>query len=170
MLNNIGAVELTDEEITANGVSCSCTVATVRLEGKDLLRIARAALARAEADPELEELIYRVLRLTGEGYRSLAEFHSDYLEELEYALGELDEVDPADIPISLVLKTYIDENGEVLGRSAELLSDGKQAAFFSFLAARDGETLGVEAESTVTSSYGWEDSSAAAAIPMKAAC
>ncbi len=144
-LDNITKIQVENGTVSANGVSCKCSVASVKLNGDDLLRIAKACLTSAGGDTELEELVYNFLQVSGNYSDSALSFHRSYQDTLEKASNTLNYANSDWIPYNAEMTVYIDAKGEILGRRLDL-QRGEQHLIFSFLTARDGSKLGVEFE------------------------
>ncbi len=157
VLDNINQVTVIDGAVSAGGVSCTCTVANVRIEGQDLLNIAKAVLTAANNDAEVEDLVYKIMRLSNEYSGSAAEFHSVYQSEIQEAMEDLNDTAPEDIEVAVLMTVYIDGKGEILGRTAEILNEGERTALYSFLTARDGDKLGVDIQVGTYNSYTYSD-------------
>ncbi len=147
VMNNVENVELRDESITAGGIENACNIASVKLEGEDLLRVAKACVDAAAEDPSAEKLVYYVLTIQGTETGSFADFHEAYPQRIREAREKLDATTPEDMDNAAVLMdVYIDPKGEIQGRHLELQSHGETEFLFSYLTARDGDKLGLEAE------------------------
>ena len=147
VLNNVEKVELRDETITVGGIENACSIASVKLEGEDLLRVAKACVDAAAEDPSAEKLVYYILNLTGTETGSFADFHEAYPQRIREAREKLDATTPEDMDnASALMDVYIDQKGEILGRRLDLQSNGETDYLFSYLTARDGDKLGMEAE------------------------
>lgn len=157
VLDGIDRVAVNSGTVTAGGISNSCSTATVTFEGEDILRIARTCLNAAADDSQAEDLVYQFMSMSGKYHCSAGYFHSTYAEWIQDALDELDEVSPEDISESIQLTAYMSPSGKVLGRSLKVLDDGELKALLSFLTARDGDRLGVEASFGAYDSYSSSD-------------
>ena len=147
VLNNVENVELRDETITAGGIENACSIASVKLVGEDLLRVAKACVDAAAEDPSAEKLVYYVLNLTGTETGSFADFHETYPQRIQEAREKLEATTPEDMDnATALMDVYIDQKGEILGRRLDLQSNGETEYLFSYLTARDGDKLGLEAE------------------------
>ena len=147
VMNNVENVELRDESITAGGIENACSIASVKLEGEDLLRVAKACVDAAAEDPSAEKLVYYVLTIQGTETGSFADFHEAYPQRIREAREKLESTTPEDMDKAAVLMdVFIDPKGEIQGRHLELQSNGETEYLFSYLTARDGDKLGLEAE------------------------
>ena len=147
VMNNVENVELRDESITAGGIENACSIASVKLEGEDLLRVAKACVDDAAEDPSAEKLVYYVLTIQGTETGSFADFHEAYPQRIQEAREKLESTTPEDMDNAAVLMdVFIDPKGEIQGRHLELQSNGETEYLFSYLTARDGDRLGLEAE------------------------
>ena len=147
VMNNVENVELRDESITAGGIENACSIASVKLEGEDLLRVAKACVDAAAEDPSAEKLVYYVLTIQGTETGSFADFHEAYPQRIQEAREKLDATTPEDMDnAAVVMDVFIDPKGEIQGRHLELQSNGETEYLFSYLTARDGDKLGLEAE------------------------
>lgn len=146
ILNNVEKVDVTEGSVTAGGLENTCSIASVKLEGEDLLRLAKACLDAAAEDPTVEKLVSYVLLVSGESSGSAEALHQKYTELMGEAREKLENTSPEDIDnASVLMDVYIDQKGEILGRQAELQLQGETAAQLSYLTARDGDKLGLEA-------------------------
>ena len=66
VMENVQDVTLAEGSVTAGGLTSKCTVATVSLQGQDMLNMAKAVLDAAENDEQIRSLVYYVMRLRGE--------------------------------------------------------------------------------------------------------
>lgn len=166
-LENITKVDLAEGTASAGGVSCPCTVATVRIEGEDMLAVAKAVLNAALEDETLEKYAHFFITLlqssgalsapSGSG----GDLHARYLELLRDALQQLENTAPEDLELSVLMTVTIDKKGEILGRRVELISDDGDRLIVSLFTARDGDKLGVDAQLFATGfSTGTEGQSA----------
>lgn len=146
VLNNVEKVELTDGTASAGGIENKCSIASVKLEGEDLLRVAKVLLDTAEQDEELEKLAYFIAGRTEEFYGSEEDFHQYYLEWIQSTREHLESTTPEDMDKAALMDVYIDPKGEIQGRRLEIQSDGETDALFSYLITRDGDKLGLESE------------------------
>ncbi|MBR3474699.1 MAG: hypothetical protein IKH34_06495 [Oscillospiraceae bacterium] len=146
VLDNITKISVTDGTVTANGVSSKCSVAYVTLEGEDILRIAGACVSAAKTDADIEKIVYDFLTLSGQYSDSPSSFHAVYQAELQDVLDEIGRTDPSAVPYSIRMTVYIDAKGEILGRSVEIPRGEERRIVYSFLTAREGSKLGLEAE------------------------
>lgn len=146
ILNNVEKVDVTEGSVTAGGLENTCSIASVKLEGEDLLRLAKTCLDTAAEDPTVEKLVSYVLLVSGESSGSAEALHQKYTELMGEAREKLENTSPEDIDnASVLMDVYIDQKGEILGRRVELQLQGETAAQLSYLTARDGDKLGLEA-------------------------
>lgn len=147
VLNNVEKVELTDGTASAGGIENKCSIASVKLEGEDLQRVAKVLLDAAEQDEELEKLAYFIAGRTEEFYGSEEDFHQYYVEWIQSTRENLESTTPEDKDkASVLMDVYIDPKGEIQGRRLEIHNDGETDALFSYLITRDGDKLGLESE------------------------
>ena len=66
VMENVQDVTLAEGSVTAGGLTSKCIVATVSLQGQDMLNMAKAVLDAAENDEQIRSLVYYVMRLRGE--------------------------------------------------------------------------------------------------------
>lgn len=152
-LENINNVQLSEGSVSANGVSCSCTVATVTLTGRDYLNVARACLEAARNDDDLKQIAFDLANLTGEYNDSALRFYSTYDSWIQDVLDDLNDANP-DYFDPARMTVYIDAKGEILGRSLEIQS-GRSTTQIYYRTARDGSKFGLEAE--YSTSYSGQD-------------
>ena len=155
--DSIEKVAVNKGSVSAGGIRTGCTVARVTFGGEELLAIARSFLTTAATDSQVEDLVYQFMSVSGQYRGSTGYFHSSYAQWIEDALAELDETSPEDISESFVLTFYIDDAGKVLGTSLEVREDGEINALTSFVTARDGERIGVDATFGSYDSYNYSD-------------
>lgn len=147
LLNNVEKVGVTEGSVTAGGLENKCSIASVKLEGEDLLRLAKACLDAAAEDPTVEKLVSYVLSVSGKASGSTEELHQRYTELMGQAREKLENTTPEDIDNATVLMdVYIDAKGEILGRRGEFRRDDRTMALISYLTARDGDKLGLDTE------------------------
>ena len=167
VLSNVEQVELSSgSTVNVGGVEAPCTVATVTIDGEAMLKIAKSVLATARYDQKLEKLIFLGYRLTNNYYGDETRFHADYDNRIQQLINDLDDTDPADIDGTLIMHVAIDDNGNILGRGIEVISEGETVGRFSYMAVSDGTNIGIGAGFSVVSSgtgyysdppYSWRD-------------
>lgn len=157
VMENVQDVTLAEGSVTAGGLTSKCTVATVSLQGQDMLNMAKAVLDAAENDEQIRGLVYYAMRVSGEFEGSAEDFAETYQTKINELREKLEQTKPEDVPASLEMTVYIDEKGEILGRHAELKQDGKTRLLYAPLTARDGDKLGVDLQIGVRdgNSYEW---------------
>jgi hypothetical protein len=144
-IKDVENVTVESGSLSAGGVTCSCNIADVVVDGETMLKIAGDALEAARSDAQLEKLVYTMYRLSNEYSGTEADFHNDYLSQIEEYQNDIKDATPEDVGVSVNMKVYIDETGKVLGRVIEGLDDqGEVQAKIAALTALDGEKLGVE--------------------------
>lgn len=146
ILSQVEDVSLSEGTVTADGLENPCSIASLKLEGEDLLRLAKAVVDAAAEDPTVEKLAYYVLSLSEGCSASSEAFHQRYADLIGQAREKLDTTKPEDIDASILMDVYIDAKGEILGRRVDFRRDDRTMALFSYLTARDGDKLGLEAE------------------------
>ena len=152
VMENVTKIELADGTAVAGGVSCPCAVATITIEGEDMLAVGKAVLNAALEDEALEKYAGTILAVLNSSGAisgpsgSGADTHTQYVETLQSALQKLEETSPEDVDLSILMTVTIDKKGEILGRRVELSSEDGDALNFSLLTARDGDKLGVDAQ------------------------
>ena len=152
VLDNITKVEVSEGSVSAGGISCECNIAKVTIEAEDVRRIGNAVLDAAAQDQDVEDLAYRILKSAGEYSGSRDNFHAYFLNLLDSAREDLEDVDDSGY---ILMTVYIDEKGEILGRCIQGISDeGDKALRLSYITARDGWKLGLDAEFGVFNKYG----------------
>ena len=107
LLNSVEKVDITEGSVTAGELENKCSIASVKLEGEDLLRVAKVFVDAAAEDPTVEKLVFCYEYSSGAFTDSFAYFHEHYLD---------------------------------------LQEAGESRFLFSYLTARDGDKLGLEAE------------------------
>ncbi len=151
-------VSLAEGSVTAGELTNKCTVATVSVQGQDMLNIAKAVLDAAENDEQIRGLAYYALRVSGEFEGSAEDFAQTYQTKIGELREKLEQTKPEDMKAALEMTVYIDEKGEILGRHAELKQDGKTMLLYAPLTAREGDKLGVDLQIGVQdgNSYEWD--------------
>ena len=150
ILNHVEKVDVTEGSVTVGGLENKCSIASVKLEGEDLLRLAKVCLDAAAEDPTVEKLVSYFLLVSGKSSGSAEELHQKYTELMDEAREKLENTSPEDIKnASVLMDVYIDAKGEILGRRVDLQQQGETGAQLSYLTARDGDKLGLEAEFAV---------------------
>ena len=157
VMENVQDVSLAEGSVTAGDLTSKCTVATVSLQGQDMLNMAKSVLDAAENDEQVRGLVYYAMRVGGEFDGSAEDFGETYQAKLGELRTKLEETKPEDVSASLEMTVYIDEKGEILGRHAELKQDGQTKLLYAPLTARDGDKLGVDLQVGVRdgNSYEW---------------
>ena len=147
LLNSVEKVDITEGSVTAGGIANKCSIASVKLEGEDLLRVAKIFVDAAAEDPTVEKLVCYFWAVSGDASGSPEELHARFTDLIAQAREKLENTTPADINNSAVaMDVYIDAKGEILGRRMDLQEEGESRFLFSYLTARDGDNLGLEAE------------------------
>ena len=146
VINAIEKVEVTEGSVTAGGVESACNIADVTVDGEAIIAVARAVLTTARDDGTVESLVYNILQQNGSFTGSAEEFHAAYTQRIDEVLKSADEADPEEAPFGLHMTVYIDAEGNILGRTLEVLSEDELQALISFLTAADGSTTGLEVE------------------------
>ena len=147
LLNSVEKVDITEGSVTAGELENKCSIASVKLEGEDLLRVAKVFVDAAAEDPTVEKLVFCYEYSSGAFTDSFAYFHEHYLDLIAQAREKLENTTPADMNNAAVaMDVYIDAKGEILGRRLDLQEAGESRFLFSYLTARDGDKLGLEAE------------------------
>ena len=147
LLNSVEKVDVAEGSVTAGGIENKCSIASVKLEGEDLLRVAKVFVDAAAEDPTVEKLVFCYEYSSGAFTDSFAYFHEHYLDLIAQAREKLENTAPADMNNAAVaMDVYIDAKGEILGRRLDLQEAGESKFLLSYLTARDGDKLGLEAE------------------------
>lgn len=147
LLNSVEKVDVAEGSVTAGGIENKCSIASVKLEGEDLLRVAKVFVDAAAEDPTVEKLVFCYEYSSGAFTDSFAYFHEHYLDLIAQAREKLENTTPADMNNAAVaMEVYIDAKGEILGRRLDLQEEGESKFLLSYLTARDGDKLGLEAE------------------------
>lgn len=159
VMENVQDVSLAEGSVTAGDLTSKCTVATVSLQGQDMLNMAKTVLDAAENDEQVRGLAYYAMRVSGEFEGSAEDFEETYQAKIDELRQNLAETKPEDVSAALEMTVYIDEKGEILGRHAELKQDGETKFLYAPLTARDGDKLGVDLQIGVRdgNSYEWGD-------------
>lgn len=116
-------------KLDIEGVSQSCTLITVEIDGKTIITALTAVLEAAVEDEEIEKIIKDFAEQYDEDgddvYDSFVEGVEDLLEEL----GDIDDDDIDDAMGSeIVLKTWVNNSGEIIAREIEY--DYAEMTFF----------------------------------------
>ena len=147
LLNSVEKVDVAEGSVTAGGIENKCSIASVKLEGEDLLRVAKVFVDAAAEDPTVEKLVFCYEYSSGAFTDSFAYFHEHDLDLIAQAREKLENTAPADMNNAAVaMDVYIDAKGEILGRRLDLQEAGESKFLLSYLTARDGDKLGLEAE------------------------
>ncbi len=109
-------VDVAEGSVTAGGIENKCSIASVKLEGEDLLRVAKVFVDAAAEDPTVEKLVCYFWAVSGDASGSPEELHARFTDLIAQAREKLENTTPADINNSAVaMDVYIDAKGEILG-------------------------------------------------------
>lgn len=107
-------------KLEIKGVSQSCTVITVKIDGDAIVDAVTAVLTAAAEDKEIEEII---VNLAEEYDEDGDEIYEAFVEGIEDLLDELDEIDPDDLDDAMggkiVMKSWVNGSGEIIAREIE---------------------------------------------------
>ncbi len=136
IVDNIETVESDEDTISIGDIEKDCTVLEFAVTEADLQNIALAIMEEAADDKDLEEVIVGFVdwmdeysaMIDGYSYYDSDEIYSEFVESLEDAIDELEDVEADDEEVLLTLKDYVDEKNNVLGRA--IIVDGEEIVFF----------------------------------------
>ena len=132
-------------------ISEKFTKLTVTIDADALQRIAEAVIEELAKDKEVEKIIYKVCEgLAESDFEDLGmefdmdaeEVYESFLEGLEYAAGNTNEIGDSDFEFEM--EVYVDGKGNIRGRSFEI-GDEWDTVEFSVLATHKGKDFGYEA-------------------------
>lgn len=136
-VENVDSVKEDKGTIKVGDIEQKCTTIRVRIKEEDAYNIAKAILEEAKDDKELHNLIADFAVAAAEIEEE--EMEKDevidmFVEEIENALDELEEIEEFDSEEELVMNVWVDNKGEVIGREIKLNDE----SFFSYKTAQKG--------------------------------
>ena len=136
-VENVDSVKEDKGTIKVGDIEQKCTTIRVRIKEEDAYNIAKAILEEAKDDKELHNLIADFAVAAAEIEEE--EMDKDevidmFVEEIENALDELEEIEEFDSEEELVMNVWVDNKGEVIGREIKLNDE----SFFSYKTAQKG--------------------------------
>ena len=113
-------VEEESTELEVGDISQKCTALEVTIDTKTAQKIAEAVLTELSEDDDFKKMFENVIGIAEEmGYPTDAEeLYDEFLEEVEYALENVDSIDMGEEEI--VMTVYVNGKGEVIGREIEV--------------------------------------------------
>lgn len=136
-VENVDSVKEDKGTIKVGDIEQKCTTIRIRIKEEDMYNIAKAILEEAKDDKELHNLIADFAVAAAEIEEE--EMDKDevidmFVEEIENALDELEEIEEFDSEEELVMNVWVDNKGEVIGREIKLNDE----SFFSYKTAQKG--------------------------------
>ncbi len=163
------SVDVTEQtvSVSAGGVSGKLTESKIELDGKLMKNVATAILKKAQKDKDIEKLlkqfekVYEAAANELEGFYAedfdADELYSELIEEIDYALEELESLDSeymeyAEKPYTI--SVYSDSNGDFAG--IKLYDPNEKITLFKMLYITSGSEAGFEMSASEYSYY-WDE-------------
>lgn len=140
IINNLNDVERGREEVTAEGVTCTYTALTVRMDKATLEKILRDVLTDVANDPDIKDMIVNIFRQMDEDGD---EIYASFRDSIQEVLDE-EELIEGDINIDMVV--YVDDKGEIHGRDIKIVQDGEQELSVRQIYAVKGSRFGTDVQ------------------------
>ena len=136
VIDNIEAVESGEDTIEIGDIEQDCTILEFTITESDIQTIALAVLEEMAEDETLEEVIVAFgdwaddFSTMTEGYSSGDgdDAYDSFIEAVEDAIEYLEDAEADDEEVLMVLKDYVDERNNVLGRS--IIVEDEEVLFF----------------------------------------
>lgn len=138
-VENVDSVKEDKGTIKVGDIEQKCTTIRIRIKEEDAYNIAKAILEEAKDDKDLHNVIKDFVNAVAETSEEEMDMDADevidmFVEEIESALDELEEIEEFDSEEELVMNLWVDNKGEVIGREIELNGE----SFFSYKTAQKG--------------------------------
>lgn len=146
ILNNITDVTTDNETVKAGGIENEYIVVTVRLDGDDLINLARDLCTEVRGDEDVKKIYFDVAKAAGVGDEEIQEGWQELIDELDETLEDINSTEPEDITDVFVLRSYVDEVGAVHGRELTYTEDDETLLRFKWIGTADGKKTGLDAE------------------------
>ena len=138
-VSGIEKVEKSDGTITANGVTESCTVVKATLTEVDAVNIVKQMTETAKTDESLKALIVdlgdALAQFPNADVESGNELYNSFVEELEWKLEGLGEIEHDEELEAFIITDYINSKNEIIGRA---ISNDTGEFIFYGTAKKDG--------------------------------
>lgn len=132
-------VEQDKEEVTVGEFTNKLTVLEATIDEKTLQNMLEVIVKELKEDKDIKEIMYSVVELDEDA--DADEVYDEFLDALDDAEDEIDELDEEDIEI--VLKLYVDNEGNIMGCVVEVDEANVEA---SSLMTRKGSKYAYEFE------------------------
>lgn len=133
IVESIDKVSEKSVTIKANGVSEDCTKLTVKIDDKLAKKIVTAVCEKMLEDEQLEGIIKDIAKASEKDADEAYDSFIDKIEEM------LDEADNIKLEQELKLNTYVNKDGEVIGREIEA-----EGVDFHYYSTKNGSDIGYE--------------------------
>lgn len=121
LVDSLDNVEKESTKLEIEGVSQSCTLLTVELDGEAIVTATTAVLEEAVKDDEIKKIIQNFAEAYEEDGDELYDTFTDAVEEL---LDEIDSLDTEELDElmgdEIVLKNWVASDGVIIGREIEV--------------------------------------------------
>jgi len=136
-VENVDSVKEDKGTIKVGDIEQKCTTIRVRIKEEDAYNIAKAILEEAKDDKDLHNVIAEFAVVAAELEEE--EIDADevidmFVEEIESALDELEEIEEFDSEEEIVMNLWVDNKGEIIGREIEVNDE----TIFSYKMAQKG--------------------------------
>ena len=128
---------------TASGVSQKCTKLTITYDEAAIKNMAEKMLKAAKEDELINDLLKKIDEIAGTSNNV-----SDYTQSMEEAIKEIESMEATDIDGTVDMDVYVDEDGTIIGRVINIVSEEEKVTFTFGKAVADGK-IGVEYKATV---------------------
>jgi hypothetical protein len=135
IVNAIENVEKTTDNLTIDGVTQSCTLIRFVIDEEDFNNTLKAVLEKAKDDDRIEKIIKDfALEMKEDGedlYEEFTKSIQEAIDSLSKDIEELNSKSEEDIKKeSIVFKTWVNTEEDIVARSFETLDDNDKSSFF----------------------------------------
>ncbi len=153
ILKDLTKVEKSTEEVTAGGLSAKYTALEVKIDGKIMLKIAKDVLKKAKNDAEIEKIALAVFKAQGMDEAAANAAFDELLAEIDDALTQLENKDPAEITENILMTVYVDNQGRIVGRDIKLREEKELVGRYSYALVTKGLDFGLSATADIIDSW-----------------
>ncbi len=121
VLEQIDDVEEETVTLEVGDVSQKCTALEVTIDTETAQKIIEAVMEELSKDEDLEKMLKKCMGIAeemGVEDADVDELYDEFMDEIDYALEHIDEIDMGDVEIVMVV--YVNGKGEVIGREIEV--------------------------------------------------
>lgn len=156
-VENVDSVKEDKGTIKVGDIEQKCTTIRVRIKEEDAYNIVKAILEEAKDDKDLHNVIKDFVNAVAETSEEEMDMDADevidmFVEEIENALDELEEIEEFDSEEELVMNLWVDNKGEVIGREVEF----DDQTIFYYKMAQKGSKFEYKAVLVADPDYGEE--------------